>query len=57
MEPTKDTLELLKIRANKSRNKYSLYSTLKNWQKLIADTQNYNRVYNWLEINKKLKNN
>lgn len=55
MEPTKDTLELLKIRANKSRNKYSLYSTLKNWQKLIADTRNYNRVYTWLEKNKKLK--
>lgn len=55
MKPTKDTLELLKIRANKSRNTYSLYSTLKNWQKLIADTRNYNRVYTWLEINKKLK--
>ena len=49
MKPEKGTLEKLKGICIKNWNIYCMNPTLKNWQKHLKATTNYNRVFMWLE--------
>ena len=49
MKPTKETLETLRVICIKNWNIYCMNPTLKNWQKHLKATTNYNRLFTWLE--------
>lgn len=44
MKPAKETLEKLRVICIKNWNIYCMNPTLKNWQKHLKATTNYNRV-------------